>query len=133
MKIAFLSSGNVYFNEFSILANGNGFYFSWKQYSFIQSFDEVFEIWWWWIFQRKPYYCLLKLIFWLLEDNFINFLDTPATESYFSSSRNEFLNKFFIPYGADHFILLIFFFYMWKTVTEISGNPFFIEKKTYSR
>ena len=32
---------------------------------------------------------------------FFNFLDTPASETYFSPSGNIVLNEFFIPYGED--------------------------------
>ena len=63
-------------------------------------------------------------------------LDTPASESYFSSSGNVFLNKFFISYGEDGFFvlwkpfsLIYFLFCGKKAVTEING-PFFLGGKT---
>ena len=62
-------------------------------------------------------------------------LDTPANESYFSSSGNVFLNKFFISYGEDGFFalwkpfsLIYFLFCGKKAVTEING-PFFLGGK----
>ena len=59
-----------------------------------------------------------------------SFLDTPASESYFLSSENVFLNEFFIPYGGDGFLCLetvfsyLIFFLQVEAVTKING-PFF--------
>ena len=65
-------------------------------------------------------------------------LDTRASESYFSSSGNVFLNKFFISYGEDGFFvlwkpfsLIYLFFCGKKAVTEING-PFFGGERRYS-
>ena len=62
---------------------------------------------------------------------FSQFSDTHASESYFSSSRNVFLNEFFIPYGEDGFFCLVktvlsylIFFLQVEAVTEINGQFF---------
>ena len=41
-----------------------------------------------------------------MEVNFFHFSDTPASERYFLSSGNVFLNEFYIPYGGDRFSVL---------------------------
>ena len=47
-----------------------------------------------------------KLIFWQVEIIFFYFSDTPASESYLSSSGKVFLNAFFIPCGGNKFSAL---------------------------
>ena len=49
---------------------------------------------------------LVEFDFVLMEVNFFHFSDTPASESYFSSSGNVFLNEFFILYDEDGFSVL---------------------------
>ena len=69
-----------------------------------------------------------------MEVNFFHFSDIPASERYFWSSRDVFLNGFFIPYGVDgssvlwkpvFSYLMFFIFCKLKTFTESSGNNFF--------
>ena len=62
---------------------------------------------------------------------FFHFSDTPASESYFLSSGNVFLNEFFILYRGDGFLCLVetvfsylIFFLQVEAVTKING-PFF--------
>ena len=65
-----------------------------------------------------------------MEVFFSHFSDTPASESYFLSSGNVFLNKFFIPYGGEpfscgnRFLLFNLFILQVEAVTEINC-PFF--------
>ena len=47
---------------------------------------------------------LVEFDFVLMEVTFFHFSDTPASESYFSSSGNVFLNEFFILYDEDGFL-----------------------------
>ena len=62
---------------------------------------------------------------------FSDFSDTPASEKYFLSSGNVFLNKFFIPYGGDGFsgenlfFLFNLFFYNWKSSLKLMETNFF--------
>ena len=67
--------------------------------------------------------------------NVFHFLEIPGNDS---SSRNKFLNKFFIPYGADRFfvlwkpfLLLNPFFYKWKLSMKLVETHF-SAKKTIS-
>ena len=54
-------------------------------------------------FLRETLFLLVETVFWLMEVGFFHFSDTPASESYFSSSGNVFLTEFFILYGGDGF------------------------------
>ena len=54
------------------------------------------------------------MIFWL-EVNFFHFKDTPASERYFLSNGNVFLNEFFIPYDGDLFTVF------WKPFSRIQS------------
>ena len=45
-----------------------------------------------------------RKLFYIVEINFFHFLDIFASESYFSSRGNVFLNEFFILYGGDGFL-----------------------------
>ena len=62
---------------------------------------------------------------------FFQFSDTPASERYFLSSGNVFLNKFFISYGGDGFsgenlfFLFNLFFYNWKSSLKLMETNFF--------
>ena len=78
-----------FFNEFVILANGNG--------KSIFSFRALFKL----LKFGCGNFCLWKLIFWLVEHIFSHFSNTPSSESYFPSSENVFLNESSNPYGGD--------------------------------
>ena len=68
------------------------------------------------LFLRKTCFLLVETDFLLIEVTFFHFRDTPATERYFLSSRNIFLNRFFILYGGDGFSVL------WKPFSLISSS-----------
>ena len=58
-------------------------------------------------FLRETLYsCSWKLILYLVEANFFHFSYTPASESYFLSGGNVFLNEFFIPSVRDGFSVI---------------------------
>ena len=88
-----------------------------------------------WKFRNlEPYSCSWKLIFWLVEVTFLHLPGTPASESYFPSSGNVFLNKYFLLYSEEGFSVLrkpktissyLSYSLQVETVTEISGNQFF--------
>ena len=124
MKTVFPSSGKVFLNEFFIPASQNGFSVWWKDYIFIQSNVEAFEI-------RRWQFLLVKTDFLASKTFFPRFSDTPSSKSYLPSNENRFLNKSTNSQGGDVFSVLwkLFsliwsFFLLVETVTETSGNPF---------
>ena len=115
------SPGKRFFDKFFIPAIGNGFSVQQKQYWFIQSSVEDFEI-----LEQQTLFLLVETNFWLVElFFFLHFSDTPANGRCFLSSGNVFLNELFISYGEN------FFFLQFETFTEISGNKFIWERRMF--
>ena len=86
VKTVFPSSGKVFLNEFFIPASRNGFSVRWKDYIFIQSNVEAFEIRRWQFLHVKTDFLASKIFF-------PRFSNTPSSKSYLPSSGNRFLNK----------------------------------------
>ena len=124
------SPGKRFFDKFFIPAIGNGFSVQQKQYWFIQSSVEDFEI-----LEQQTLFLLVETNFWLVElFFFLHFSDTPANGRCFLSSGNVFLNELFISYGEKRIFCLvttvfcysiIFFFYNSKPSLKLVETNLF--------
>ena len=84
---------------------------------------KFWKFWRWKFFYEKPYSCSRKLIVCLVEVFFFPFFfDTPASENFFSSNGNVFLNKFFIPWRRIS-VLWKSFYLIQCIFFSASGSP----------